>query len=425
MTTSRFTRIAGALIVGALVVSGGLRALAQQTPQPQPRTPPPTPVNGTPSPFPTALRTPASGLRQPAIGAPGALLADLDGGEVLFAKAPQAARPIASVTKIMTALVVLQEASLDEVVVVDPRAVYARGDYGATSTVGLRAGERLTVEDLLYALMLASANDASEALAIHVDGSIEAFVRHMNRKAATLGMTATRFASPSGLDDRGRSTPADLLRLVLAAQESPVLSRIVATRFHRMPGPGDGPDRRIQNRNVLLWLYPGADGMKTGFTFAARSCLVATATRDGRRLVSIVLGAPDGAFSDAAALLNHGFEGFVERTFVRAGEPLGSVRIRGGTVPVVAAETLTALVPAGSADATERQLVVDPGAAFPPAPGTPVGTLRIRAPGFTVGTVPMLVDRVPPAPAEQGPWWARTAATVGRALMRAVAGLAD
>jgi D-alanyl-D-alanine carboxypeptidase (penicillin-binding protein 5/6) len=399
----------------------GLRATAD----PAPRTPPPTPVDGRPSPFPTDLQTPVNPVRRPEVTAPGALLADLGTGVVLYRKATETARPIASVTKIMTAILVLERADLSDVVTVDPRAVYDDEDYGASATVGLRPGERITVGDLLYALLLASANDAAEALAIHIDGSEEAFVERMNRRAASLAMSDTRFFSSSGLDDRGRSTPSDLLRLVVATEERPIFRRIVATRFATISGPPGRPDRRIQNRNVLLWLYPGADGTKTGYTLAADGCLVATASRDGRRLAAIVLGAPGGAFSDAAALLNHGFEGFTRETFVTAGEDAGSVRIRGGTVPVVAAEDLVALVPILALEDVDREIVVDPAAAFPPAPGSEVAELRIRASGLGLGTVPLLVDAVPAAPAEEGPWWTRTVSTIAGALADAVAGLAD
>jgi D-alanyl-D-alanine carboxypeptidase (penicillin-binding protein 5/6) len=418
VTRADLRRLRVTAIVAVLVASCTASAVAQQTP-------PPTPVDGRPSPFPTALRTPANATRQPTISAPVGMVADLDTGAVLYRKAAEAERPIASLTKLMTALIVTETTDPQDVVVVDPRAVYGRGDFGASSTLGLRAREPMTVVDLLYGLLLGSANDASEALAIHVDGSIDAFVTHMNRRAASLGMRHTRFHSPSGLDDRGRSTASDLLRLIEAVERRPLLRRIVATRFHRIEGVGRAPDRRIQNRNVLLWLYPGADGMKTGFTFGARACLIATATRDGRRLVAVVLGAPDGAFSDAAALLNHGFEGFTQEDLVRRGEPLGSMRIRGGTVPVIAGDDLSLLVPTASLDEIDRRLVADPKAVFPPAPGATVGTLEVDAPGLPLGSVPAVVGAVPPAPGEDGPWWVRTAVTIGRALTEAYGGLAD
>ena len=421
MSVRRRRLVAAALTIATAVAVPRLGALAEPTAT---TTPPPTPVNGRPSAFPSDLHTPSNTLRPPAISGRAALLADLGTGRVLFRKATETPRPIASLTKIMTALIVVERGNLGDIVVVDPRAVFARGDYGATSTLGLRAGERIVVEDLLYALLLGSANDAAEALAIHLDGSVETFVARMNRRAASLGMSDTRFFSPSGLDDRGRSTPTDLLRLVRSAEDQPVFRRIVATRFRTIPAPS-GPDRRIQNRNVLLWLYPDADGAKTGSTFAAGSCLVATASRDGRRLVAIVLGAHEEAFSDAAALLNHGFEGFTERTFVTVGEQRGSVRIRGGTVPVVAAADLRAMVPTISLENLQEEITVDPDVAFPPAEGETVATLRLRAQGLVVGTVPLVVAEVPPAPDEEGPWWLRTTVTVAGALVDAISGLAN
>ncbi len=190
--------------------------------------------------------------------------------------------------------------------------MFHEGDYGSSSTLGLRAGERVSVRNLLYALLLGSANDAADALAIHVSGDRARFVTAMNRRAERLGMGETRFFSATGLDDRGRSTARDLLTLVRAADAEPAFRSIVATRFHEIPAP-KGRDRRVQNRNALLWLYPGAVGTKTGFTAGADFCLIATAERDGRRLIAIVLGSPDEPFSAAATLLDHGFEGFTQQ----------------------------------------------------------------------------------------------------------------
>ena len=147
------------------------------------------PPHGSPSPVPTALATPSDPFRVPTVPAAAALLADLDTGQILYAKDPRAPRPIASVTKMMTALLTLETLPLDHVVRVDPRAVFDRDDFGASSTLGLRAGERISIENLLYALLLGSANDAADALAIAVDGSIPAFVRHMNDRARRTAST--------------------------------------------------------------------------------------------------------------------------------------------------------------------------------------------------------------------------------------------
>jgi D-alanyl-D-alanine carboxypeptidase (penicillin-binding protein 5/6) len=351
------------------------------------------------------------------------VLADLDSGRLMYAKAPDAHRPIASLTKVMTAILLLEAGHLDAVVTIPPEAVFEGDDYGASSSAGLHAGERLTVRDLLYAMMLGSANDAAVALAIHEAGSTEAFVDQMNAKAGSLGMEGTHFLSPNGLDDRGRSTARDLATLTGVAYDTPGFAPIVATKQRTIPGPGD-TTRSIQNRNVLLWLYPGAIGAKTGSTATAGYCLDATAERGGRRLVAIVLGAPADAFSDAAALLNYGFGAFELHTFVRLGDSLRAVAIRGGTIPVVAGGTIEGLVPTDAVAGAVQRVTVDPKAAFPTAPGQAVGTLRVTIPGLTVGTVPLLADALPtPTPVDDAPWWARAADTVGRAVVQAVAGL--
>ena len=314
------TRARLVAVVALLVVASAFDAAATT----RPAVPPPTPVppHGSPSPFPTSVATPSDPTREPAVPAAAALLADLDTGQVLYTKDPGTPRPIASVTKIMTALLTLETLPMDKVVHVDPRAVFERDDFGSSSTLGLRPGEPITVENLLYALLLGSANDAADALAIAVDGSVPAFVRRMNERAQQLGMRQTRFFSANGLDDRGHSTPRDLLRLVRVTDASDAFTTITATRFRRIPAP-HGPDRVIQNRNALLWLYAGAFGTKTGTTAGAGACLVASAARDGRRLVAIVLDAPREPFSSAATLLEYGFEGWENEDLVDRG---GSAR---------------------------------------------------------------------------------------------------
>ena len=387
--------------------------------------PPPTPVppRGSPSPFPQSLATPSDAVAAPRVDAAAVILADLDDGQVMFAKAAEVRRPIASLTKVMTALLVLQRRELDDMVTVPPAAVFDDDDYGASSTLGLRAGERRTVRELLDALMLQSANDAALALAIDVGGSEERFVELMNERARALGMRDTAFFSPNGLDDRGRSTTRDLLVLTRAAYAAEGFERIVSSKFRTIPAP-QGPPRRVQNRNALLWLYPGATGAKTGFTAGAGYCLIATAERDGRQLVAIVLGDRNEAFSEAATLLDHGFEGYREETFVRAGEAIGTVAIRGGTVPVEAERAVTALVPTAQLDRVQERVSVSPRAVFPPAPGERVGTFKVTIPGVSLGSSPLLVSAVPPPPpAGDDPWWVRAAGAVGRAVGDAVEGL--
>jgi D-alanyl-D-alanine carboxypeptidase (penicillin-binding protein 5/6) len=416
----RATAVAVSLVVAPLVVGvAGARPGG---------VPPPTPVppRGEPSPFVTELHTPSPPSARPELDTGSAILADLDSGQVLYQHAPDQRRPIASVTKIMTALLVLERSQMDDVVTVSPEATYPENQAGL-SALGLEAGERISVRDLLYALLLQSANDAAIALAEHVSGTEQRFESAMNARARELGMRDSRFRSPNGLDDRGYSSARDLLTLtreVYATQ--PEFGRLAATRFHEIPSP-TGPPREIQNRNVLLWLYPGALGVKTGYTARAGFCVVAVAQRQGRRLVAVVLGSPGEPFSDAATLLNYGFSAFTQQRFVEPGEPAGTVALPGGAVAVTTGEGLDALVPVASVDRATRTVTVIPGAAYPPAPGEEVATMEVAIPGLVLGHVPLLASGVPPPPPleDDGPWWARAAGSVVHAvggLLRAATG---
>jgi D-alanyl-D-alanine carboxypeptidase (penicillin-binding protein 5/6) len=388
--------------------------------------PPPTPVppNGSPSPFLSHLSTPANPIPVPRVEASAAMLMDLETGQVLFSKSAEQARPVASLTKLMTALVVLEKEGehLDRMIRIHPDAVFHRGDYGRGSTLGLRDGERVSVRGLLTGLLLGSANDAAEALAIAEGGSVAAFVEDMNARAKALGMSRTRFASPHGLDDRGRSSAADLMLLLREASKDPTVRDLNRRRFAVVRSDSARP-RRIQNRNVMLWLYPGASGVKTGSTAGAGFCLMATAHRGGRELAVVVLGGGDEVFSDAAALLNHGFAAYERRTLVEEGEALGSVQVRGGEVPVVAGERLTALVGMGAVDAIERILSASPDAAYPPPSGSVVGSMRVTSSGATVGKVRVLVADLDPPAEPTGSWWGRAAGALSGAVTAVVAGL--
>ena len=408
----------GALVIAiAILVQASLVGFASAQ-----LAPPPTPVppDGSLSPFPQSLDTPADASSAPAISAPSAVLADLDSGQVLFARDADTERPIASLTKIMTALLVLERSAPADIVTVEPDAVIAESDRPGISALGLQTGERISVEDLFYALLLQSANDAAVALANHVSGSEARFVKRMNARAASLGMRRTSFRSPNGLDDRGYSTARDLATLTRAAMATKGFAPVVATEFHTIPAPGGG-ERHIQNRDVLLWLYPGATGVKTGYTSKAGFCVVATAEREGRRLVAVVLGAPGDAFSDAAALMDYGFSAFTQHTFVTHGEPNGVVTLPGGSVPVETGGDLAALVPTASLDAIRAEVQTVRGVAYPPAPGERVATLKITIPGLTVGRVPLVVSSVPPPPPiDDDPWWERAAGAVLHAVEAAV-----
>lgn len=395
----------------ASILALSLGAARAQTPAPSP--PPPTPVvqpggQTSPSPFPSTLRTPAPSTQAPEVGAGSAVLVDLDTGQVLFELDRRERRPIASLTKIMTALLVVERAGLTDVVTVSEGA--ASGQVSGISGLGLEPGERIRVNELLYALLLQSANDAALALAEHVSGSVEAFVDAMNARAEQLGLTRTMFASPNGLDDSGYSSAGDLVRLTRAALRSRGFASVVATRFHTVLSL-DAEPRIVQNRNVLLWLYPGAIGVKTGFTSPAGFCVVAGAQRGDERLLAVVLGEPGEPFSDAASLLNYGFEAFERRMLIQAGESLESVDVGGRSVSVRAGDSLRGLVPVEGT--VSKAVVLEDHLAYPPARGEEIGVVRISSGSKVLGQVPLVVRGVPPPPPpEPGAWWARAAGAV-------------
>lgn len=211
-------------------------------------------------------------------------------------------RPVASTTKIMTALLVLEMCELDTVVTVPAQAVGIEG-----SSVYLFEGEQLTVRTLLYALMLSSANDAAVALALHAAGSIAAFADRMNERAAALGMTNTHFCNPHGLPcETHYSTARDMALLAAAALENETFAAIVSTKRYTAPQNGTGAERLFVNHNKLLSRLDGAVGVKTGFTRAGGRCLVSAATRGALTLVAVTLNAPDD-WRDHTALLEWGF----------------------------------------------------------------------------------------------------------------------
>jgi D-alanyl-D-alanine carboxypeptidase (penicillin-binding protein 5/6) len=392
-------RLLHLLLAGVLVTAVSAPASGQGVPPPTP-----VPPNGSPSPYPTALETPPPSTREPRVEAASAILADLDAGEVLWERNADEPRPIASVTKIMTGLLVVEATDPDEVVTASPNAAAQTG-----AELGLRAGEQQPVRQLLMALMLQSANDAAVALAEHVGGTVDAFVDGMNRRARRLGARDTRFASPNGLDDSGFSSARDLVDITVEAFRDVTFTEVVATKFHRVPAP-EGEPRRIQNRNALLWLYPGAIGVKTGYTAAAGFCLVAAAERDGLRLVAVILGAPEAPWSDVAEVLNHGFETWQRRTVVGADTVLDPIEVDGGDVAVRADGPLSLLLRRGQE--VDLEVRSEPGLSLPVAEGEPVGEVVVTADGETLGQVPVVASRTVAAPAtapsdEEDPWWER------------------
>lgn len=249
------------------------------------------------------------------LNAASAVLMDTDTGAILFARHPMEQRAPASTTKIMTALLILEEGRLDDKVVISERAAAVGG-----TGLGLRRGQRVMLRDLLWAILLKSANDAALAAAEHVGGSEERFVDRMNAKAAALGMQGTHFANPHGLDDPDHhSTAYDLATLARHALRNPTFAHMVQTReasLTILTGRNGRVVKRmaIRTHNQLLGQFFGADGVKTGYTALAGRCLVASATRGDRQLIAVLLN-DTRRWVEAAALLEYGFAALGGGTF--------------------------------------------------------------------------------------------------------------
>ena len=242
----------------------------------------------------------------PDVSAPSWVLYDDSMDVTLAARDADSERPMASTTKIMSALVAFERLTPGQLVTIS-----ARADAIGEAEVGLVEGEQVDADLLVRGLLIRSGNDAAVAVAESVAGSVEGFVELMNEKAAELGLDHTQFANPHGLDQSGHfSSAADLVTLSREAMKNESFAEAVATRRLRLPDSPEGNLRIAETTNRLLLDYAGAIGVKTGFTFQAGLVLVAAAERDGRRLYAVVMGSEgEGAhFRDARALLDHGFE---------------------------------------------------------------------------------------------------------------------
>ncbi len=249
----------------------------------------------------------------------GEAVAEVTTGRILYEHNGGRRLPMASTTKVVTALTVIAGGGLDEVVAIPREAVGVEG-----SSVYLQEGERWTVLDLLYGLLLRSGNDCAIALALHCAGSVEAFAERMNVLALTCGAEDSRFVNPHGLPAEGHYTTAcDLCRIAACAMRDETFRSIVSCRSHRVPDGGAGV-RVLHNKNKFLQNYAGADGVKTGYTKEAGRCLVASAERDGMRAVSVVLGCPD-MYGRSAELLDGAFSRYKMHPLFRAEEYLRTV----------------------------------------------------------------------------------------------------
>ncbi|RXZ76904.1 D-alanyl-D-alanine carboxypeptidase [Paenibacillaceae bacterium] len=244
-------------------------------------------------------------------------LIDVESGRLLHEENGDERNKIASLTKIMTAIVAIEHGDLADVVKVGKRAAGKEG-----SSIYLKVGEEMSLGHMLYGLMLRSGNDAATAIAEHVGGSEEGFVHMMNEKAEWLGLQNTHFMNPHGLDHEDHYSSAnDMAQLTAYAMRNESFREIVKTRVKNVPNPNDEWDYRWTNKNKMLTMYEGADGVKTGYTKQAFRCLVSSATRDGQQLVAVTLNDGDD-WLDHRNLLDFGFEHFPLQDVVQQGQQI-------------------------------------------------------------------------------------------------------
>lgn len=326
-----------------------------------------------------------------AISAQKAILLDAQTGRVLYEKEADSRSLIASTTKIMTALLICEQCNVLDRMKIPKEAVGIEG-----SSMYLQEGEVLSLQELLYGLMLRSGNDAAVALAIYCGGTVEGFVAMMNDKARLLELSGTHFENPNGLDAPAHySTARDLAVLTAYAMKNPIFYQTVSTKTVRVG------NRTMQNHNKLLWRIEGADGVKTGYTKAAGRILVSSATRDGRRLICVTIN--DGNdWADHSALLEKGFSAYRVTQVIRSGECMGYAAVFSGKTDRVSLLTAEDFAFPLSAEEETGILLSRPGFAYAPVvKGKSAGYAYVCIGDTVVGKVKLVygqtVEQVTPS----------------------------
>lgn len=348
----------------------------------------------------------AQSVAPPLVLAKAVELVDGSSGRVIYAKDAHQRLPIASVTKLMTLYIAVKaiedkELSAQEFVPISDEAYHVNG-----SQIWLEPGERLTVDHLLKAIAIGSANDAAYALGEYIGGSADAFVEDMNETARALGMRETHFVDAHGLSSVNHySTAHDLGLLAVRAVRMPLLLHYTAMRQDRTVRNGKGGTLWLINHNRLLGKFPGMDGLKTGYTSRAGYCMVATAKRLNTRLIAVVLGAPTSKarFQDAVTLLTWGFQHYHTVTIASKGATAGEVHVRRGgarRVKVVYAHD-SYLTVARAEKVPERVIHLPAAVQAPIVKGQVLGYLSAQQGGQEVARVPLVAQ----SGVKRVSWW--------------------
>lgn len=325
-----------------------------------------------------------AGAAAPGLSAVSAILVDGSSGRVLFSQNADEERAIASITKLMTALVAVESTSDLS------REITVKREYTLTegSSMYLKVGERLTLEALLYGLLLVSGNDAALAVAGACAGDVETFVDWMNRKAAELGMEHSHFSNPNGLSsDDHYSTAADMAKLAREVMDNEILAKIVSTKSITIG------QRSLTNHNKLLWQYEGCVGMKTGYTDKAGRTLVSCAERSGQRLIAVTLCDPND-WRDHAALFDYGFAEWPSAMLATAGKDIRSLPVTGSLVRFVPVRTESGVhYPLAAGERVTARIALPETVAAPVEEGAIAGSLTFYKDGEAIGSTYLVYSR--------------------------------
>ncbi len=326
--------------------------------------------------------------KAPVINALAAVVVETSSGRVLYSKNATERRSIASTTKIMTAVVALENGNPDDIVTISKRAASIGG-----SAIGLQTGQEYTLKELLYAMLMNSANDAAVAIAEHIGGTVEGFAEMMNRKAKALGMSDSHYVTPHGLDAADQYSSAyDVAIITRHALKNPLFAEIVSTTSSHISGYS------LYNTNELLGTCPGVDGVKTGYTGKAGRCLVTTAQRDGMRLISVVLGSPTRTARANASrdLLDYAYSNYSMYRLLSAGEAYTCIPVYRGVyekVDLKASHDVVLPLSSSEAESLVVKEILPDRLNAPVYAGTDTGRLEYVLNGQVVGESMLLVSK--------------------------------
>jgi D-alanyl-D-alanine carboxypeptidase (penicillin-binding protein 5/6) len=339
------------------------------------------------------------------ISAKSAVLMDADSGRVLYEKNSHERLPQASTTKITSAILAIEKGNFKDKVKISKYAAETGG-----SAIWLETGEVLTLEQLVYAMLLNSANDATMAVAEHIGGSEKNFVRMMNAFAEKVGAKDTHYVNPHGLhDDNHYSSAYDLALLGRYAMQNPTFEKIVATKKRVIPWAGHEWSRLLINKNKFIEnpdLYPGADGIKNGFTTPAGYCLVASATRNGMRLIAVVMDCP-GATDEIEKMFDYGFNNYKRTLLFSRGETIDRLHLeeKKTDLGLVSAEPFYAALQQDEAGKVDVEVTVPENISLPIKKGSVCGKAVCKVDGRVVGMVNLMASESVDKPGFLASFW--------------------